>query len=102
MITRAAAHPDAQPPGTVRLDHRVCAFGTFDIIERSSDGARLYLQNEQLQCLARPGGVSLFGYVQAMRAILLQVGARRVAVLGAAGGTLGTMLARDGLKPVLV
>ena len=101
-MARVADRPDVQPSGTVRLDHRVGAFGTIDIIERGSDGARLYLQNEQLQCLARPGGVSLFAYVQAMRAILLQVGARRVAVLGAAGGTLGTMLARDGATPVLV
>ena len=90
------------PSGSTCLERRVGAFGTIDVIERGSDGARLYLQNEQPQCLARPGGVSLFAYIQAMRAILLQVGARRVAVLGAAGGTLGSMLARDGAAPVLV
>jgi hypothetical protein len=96
--------PEAARPaaGVRRLERRVGGFGTIDIIERGSDGARLYLQDEQLQSFARPGGVSLFGYVQAMRAVLLQAGAQRIAILGAAGGTLGTMMARSGATPVLV
>ena len=85
-----------------RLERVVSRFGTIDVVERGSDGARLYLQDEQLQSFARPGGVSLFAYVQAMRSVLLQSCAQRIAVLGAAGGTLGTMMAQRGASPVLV
>ena len=90
------------PGGGIHLERRVGGFGTIDIVERPSDGARLYLQNAQLQSLARPDGASLLAYNQAIRGVLLQVGCRRVAILGAAGSTLGTMLARDGATPVLV
>jgi predicted membrane-bound spermidine synthase len=86
----------------VRLERRVTRFGTIDIVERRADGARLYLENEQLQSFALPGGSSLFPYVQAVRAILLQVKSQHIAVLGSAGGTLGTMMVRDGARPVLV
>jgi hypothetical protein len=88
--------------GARHLERRVGRFGTIDILERPSDGARLYLQNQQPQSFAKPGGVSLFSYVQAMRAVLLQSGALRIAVLGAGGGTLGTMMAQRGARPVLV
>ena len=95
--------PDpTQPAGARHLERRVGRFGTIDILERPSDGARLYLQNEQLQSFARPGGVSLFSYVQAMRAVLLHSGAQRIAVLGGGGGTLATMMAQRGARPVLV
>src|SRR5258708_16465572 len=94
--------PLPEPAGGRRLERRVSRFGTIDIVERGADGARLYLQNDQVQSFAQPGGNSLVAYVQAMRAVLLQTGHRRVAVLGAAGGTLGTMLAAAGATPVLV
>jgi len=94
--------PAPRPTGAFRLERVVSRFGTIDIVERRSDGARLYLQGEQLQSMARPGGVSLFPYVQAMRSILLHSRAQRIAVLGAAGGTLGTMMAIGGAQPVLV
>lgn len=92
----------ARSSGPLLLERRVGRFGTIEVLERRSDGARLYLQNEQLQSFAQPGGVSLFAYIQAMRSILLQAGARRIAVLGCGGGTLGTMLAQRGAEPVLV
>jgi hypothetical protein len=87
---------------TLCLERRVGDFGVIEILERGSDGARLYVQNEQVESFALPGGTSLLGYVQAMRAVLLAAGSQRVAVLGSAGGTLGTMLARHGASPVLI
>src|SRR4051812_19126218 len=93
--------PALHPRDGVRLTQRTGRFGTIEIVERP-DGARLYVQNRQIQSLARPGGVSLLPYVQAMRALLVQTGARRVAILGGGGGTLGTMLAAAGARPVLV
>jgi spermidine synthase len=88
--------------GARRLERVVGRFGTIDVIERQSDGARLYVQDGQLQSFARPGGASLFAYVQAMRAVLVQAGAQRIAVLGGAGGTLATMMAQRGVSAVLV
>jgi predicted membrane-bound spermidine synthase len=101
-MARDAPGPAPRPVGVFRLERRVGPFGTIDIIERRSDGARLYLQNEQMQSFARPGGVSLFPYIQAIRSILLQTKAQRIAMLGAAGGTLATMMAQSGAQPVLV
>ncbi|MBI3514562.1 MAG: fused MFS/spermidine synthase [Proteobacteria bacterium] len=101
-MTPATAAQRLHPPGGRCLERRVTRFGTIDIIERGADGARLYLQNDQVQSFAQPGGNSLVAYVQAMRSVLLQSRIQRVAVLGAAGGTLGTMLTRDGAEPILV
>src|SRR5271170_1733301 len=101
-LARDGAARAARQAGSFRLERVVSRFGTIDIVERRSDGARLYLQDEQLQSFARPGGVSLFPYIQAMRSILVQARAQRIAVLGAAGGTLATMMAQSGAQPVLV
>lgn len=100
-MARDPVDPILRPPGGIVLARRAGSFGTIEILERP-DGARLYIQNHQVQSMAMPGGVSLLPYVQAMRAVLLQAGARRIAVLGCAGGTLGTMLAAAGCRPVLV
>jgi spermidine synthase len=100
-MARDRVDPMLRPPGGVMLERRVGRFGTIEVVERG-DGARLYVQNRQIQSMARPDGVSLLPYVQAMRAVLVQAGARRIAVLGAAGGSLGTMLAAAGARPVLI
>lgn len=72
------------------------------IFENPVDGARLYVERGAVQSHALPGGESLFPYVRAARDLLLRAGARRVAILGGAGGTLATMLARSGARCVLV
>jgi predicted membrane-bound spermidine synthase len=106
LILASFAHDEAvraaRPVGVFRVERLVSRFGTIDIVERRSDGARLYLQDEQLQSFALPGGVSLFPYIQAMRSILLQAKVQRIAMLGAAGGTLATMMVQGGAQSVLV
>jgi hypothetical protein len=72
------------------------------IFENPADGARLYVERGAVQSHALPGGESLFPYVRAARDLLLRAGARRIAILGGAGGTLATMLARSGARCVLV
>ena len=72
------------------------------IFENAADGARLYVERGAVQSHALPGGESLFPYVRGARDLLLRAGARRVAILGGAGGTLATMLARRGIGCVLV
>jgi SAM-dependent methyltransferase len=72
------------------------------VFENTADGARLYVEGDIVQSHALPGGESLVPYVRAMRDLLRLAGARRVAVLGGAGGTLATMLARHGAACVVV
>jgi len=72
------------------------------VFENTGDGARLYVEGDVVQSHALPGGESLVPYVRAMRDLLRLAGARRVALLGGAGGTLATMLARHGAACVVV
>ncbi len=67
-------------------------FGQIRIMERLRDGARLYCIGDGVQTMSTPDGVSLFGYVHAIK--LLIGNARSVLMLGGGGGSLATMLAR--------
>jgi len=69
-------------------------FGKIRIVERVSDGARFYLPGGSVQSLVDEAGVSLLGYVNALKLMLR--GRRRVLVIGGGGGSLPTMLARKG------
>jgi spermidine synthase len=76
------------------LARRKGALGTIRILRRRRAGARLYCLDDGVQTMARPDGTSLFGYVHALK--LLVRGAHRVLMIGGAGGSLATMLARRG------
>jgi SAM-dependent methyltransferase len=89
-------------PGPWRLlaERAACgeSAGAIQILENAADGARLYVEGEVVQSHALPGGESLVPYVRAVRDLLLRAGARRIGVLGGAGGTLATMMARRGAE----
>ena len=76
------------------LARRASPFGVIRVQERHSDGARLYCLGAGVQTMVQPGGVSLFGYVHAIKLMLR--GARDILIIGGAGGSLATMLARNG------
>ena len=76
------------------LARRRGRFGHIRILERKSDGARLYCIDSSVQTMIQPDGVSMFGYVHAAK--LLLGPAHRVLIVGGAGGSLATMLARAG------
>jgi len=82
------------------LTHREGLFGPIRILERKSDGARLYCVRDSVQTMVQPGGVSLFGYVHAAK--LLLKSARNVLLIGGAGGSLATMLARQGCDVTVI
>jgi len=84
----------------IELDRRVGAFGTVRVFKRTSDGARLYCIGASIQTMAAADGVSLFGYVHAAK--LLLGAARDVLMIGGAGGSLATMLARRGKSVTVV
>ncbi len=76
------------------LARRDGLFGPIRVMERQSDRARLYVIGHGVQTMVRPDGVSVFGYVHAAK--LLLASARRILLIGGAGGSLATMLARAG------
>jgi spermidine synthase len=69
-------------------------FGLIRILERVSDNARLYCIDASVQTMIQPDGVSMFGYVHAAKLLLMP--ARKILIVGGAGGSLATMLARVG------
>jgi precorrin-6B methylase 2 len=79
---------------TRELARRHGLFGPIRVLERKSDGARLYCINGSVQTLMLPEGVSAFGYVHAAK--LLVANAHNVLMIGGGGGSLATMLARRG------
>jgi hypothetical protein len=54
------------------------------------------------QSHADAAGNSLLSYIHAIFGLLVQTGARRILLIGGAGGTLGTMLARIGKQVTIV
>lgn len=79
---------------TRELAQRDGLFGPIRVLERKSDGARLYCINGSVQTLMLPEGVSAFGYVHAAK--LLVANAQDVLMVGGGGGSLATMQARRG------
>lgn len=76
------------------LTRRPGLFGLIRVIERNSDGVREYRIGASLQTMALADGVSCFGYVHAIK--LLLRGAHAVLIVGGAGASLATMMARRG------
>jgi len=76
------------------LARREGLLGPIRILERKSDGARLYCLKGSVQTMVQADGVSVFGYVHAAK--LLLKSARTVLMIGGGGGSLATMLARQG------
>ena len=76
------------------LARREGLLGPIRILERKSDGARLYCLKGSVQTMVQADGVSVFGYVHAAK--LLLKSARTILMIGGGGGSLATMLARQG------
>ena len=75
-------------------------FGRIEILERQREGARLYRVGDGIQTMARPDGESLFGYVHALKKLCRE--SQTILLIGGAGGSLATMLARRGRSVVVV
>jgi spermidine synthase len=76
--------------------------GAITIHKDAETGAVLYELEGCGQSSADSGGVSLASYIHAIFGLLTQAKARDILIIGGAGGTLATMLARTGRRPVLV
>jgi spermidine synthase len=73
------------------------------VIEQNNVSGRVsYWVDGAHQSVADTSGVSLADYIHAMYAFLRQTRARDVLMIGCGGGTLATMLHRDGAKVTVV
>jgi spermidine synthase len=74
--------------------------GQIEVVEFQKDGSRLYFEEGVHQSKAAPDGESHYTYVKLMEALLTP--ATNILVLGCGGGTLGTMLFRQGKRVTIV
>jgi spermidine synthase len=81
---------------------RISEFGEIEIRRSRKDGSHAYVRGDWYHSHADRSGVSLAGYVHALYGLIGQADAGRVLVLGCAGGTLATMLARAGKRVTTV
>jgi spermidine synthase len=99
---RRAARSDTVPPEIRVLAEHTSDFGTVTILQSMQTRSHIYRQNGVFQSEADTNGISTVPYIHAIFGLLRQVGARRVLIVGGAGGTLGTMLARSGCEVAIV
>lgn len=81
---------------------RSSALGEIRILRSRENGSHAYDTGGWYQSHADRSGISLAGYSHALYGLVLQTGAERILVVGCAGGTLGTMLARAGRQVAMV
>jgi SAM-dependent methyltransferase len=81
---------------------RANPFGEIRIVTNERTGAISYCQGSWYQSRADRSGVSLMGYIHAIFGLLAELDAQHIVVIGGAGGTLGSMLARIGRTVTIV
>ena len=84
------------------IARRANPFGDIRIVSNRRTGTISYVQGSWYQSRADRFGVSLMGYIHAIFGLLVGLDARRIALIGGAGGTLGSMLARIGRTVTVV
>ena len=72
------------------------------IEQNNASGSVSYWQGMDHQSHADRNGVSLAAYIHGIFGFLHQSGARKVLMIGGAGGTLATMLVRSGVAVTMV
>ena len=81
---------------------RIAAAPGHTIIRDRANGQVSYWQGEYHQSAADAAGVSTADYIHAMHFFLIQAQARDVLMIGCGGGTLATMLSRNGVRVTVV
>jgi spermidine synthase len=77
-------------------------FGTITILKTKKSGTVIYEQGGHHQSECDCNGTSLAYYIHALFGLIWQAHAQSVLMIGCAGGTLGTMLARAGRSATIV
>jgi spermidine synthase len=85
-----------------QLEEIESGYGTINIYKSRSTGALSYELGGCRQSWADGNGTSLSSYIHAIFGLLSQAKARNILLIGGAGGTLATMLARARRKATIV
>jgi len=91
-------HAKKKDVDMILLEELDTEFGHIKIVRSRYDGAVTYYQDECFHSQVNADGESLFSYIHVMHSLIRQVAARRVLMIGCAGGTLATMLHRRGCE----
>ena len=86
----------------ILLEELDTEFGNIKIMRSRHDGTCSYYQEACFHSQINAEGVSTCGYVHVMYSVIRQALARRVLMIGCAGGTLATMLHHLGCKVTVV
>ena len=77
-------------------------YGTITILCNTGTGTVIYEQAGAYQSESDSQGVSLVAYIHALYGLVCESGAKSVLIIGCAGGTLGTMMTRNGCGVTIV
>src|SRR5438874_2039889 len=77
-------------------------FGVIKLQFRKRTRTLTYEQRGGWQSTADASGVSLHAHIHALYGLVLQHAAKSILMIGCGGGTLGTMLARAGMRVSIV
>lgn len=86
----------------IKLGDYDSPFGTISVLRKKSTGTIVYEQAGYFQSESDEDGISLAAYVHAIFGLILEANLRSILVIGGAGCTLGTMLARHGRNVTMV
>jgi spermidine synthase len=86
----------------ILIEERSNEFGEVKILRGRADGSHAYATGDWYHSHADRNGISLASYVHALYGLVEQANARRILILGCAGGTLATMFARAGRQVTAV
>ncbi|MGZ5936049.1 MAG: spermidine synthase [Rhizomicrobium sp.] len=86
----------------IKLGDYDSPFGIISVLCSTSTGAIIYEQAGEFQSESDRDGTSLAAYIHALFGLIWEAKAKSVLMVGGAGGTLGTMLARKGCNVTIV
>ena len=86
----------------IKLNIIESEFGTITVFKKKSTSTITYEQGGCSQSEADGNGISLASYIHAIFGLIAQTQARKILMIGCAGGTLATMLAQAGRKVTII
>ena len=86
----------------ILVEERTSEFGEVQILRGHADGSHAYASGSWYHSHADRNGISLASYVHAIYGLVEQAQAQKILLLGCAGGTLATMMARAGCQVAAV
>jgi spermidine synthase len=86
----------------ITLAERKSRFGEITILQGKQAGSVVYCQGGFFQSEADCNGVSLVSYIHAIYGLLQQGNSRKILMIGCGGGTLATMLCKQGCEVTVI